>query len=171
MATHSYLQLQKQIEALQKQADSVRAEEVAGVIAKIKDAIGTYDLSPQDLFGNRAVAKKGRAGSKSKTKSGLGDKYADGNGGTWVGRGPRPLWLREALAAGHSLEEFAIDGQSPTDTDSASDRKPSRKSAAKKSKRPGFRDEAGNTWSGFGRQPAWLKDALAGGKSLDDLRA
>lgn len=168
MATHSYLQLQKQIEALQKQADSVRAEEIAGVISKIKDAIATYDLTPQDLFGNRAIARKGR-GAVGRTKSSLDAKYADGNGGTWVGRGPRPLWLREALAAGHSLEEFAIDGESSS---GASTRSTGRKSVAKKaSGRASYKDDAGNSWSGFGRQPAWLKDALASGKTLEDLQA
>jgi DNA-binding protein H-NS len=167
MATHSYLQLQKQIEALQKQADSVRAEEIAGVIAKIKDAISTYDLSPQDLFGARAMVRKGR-GVMGRTKSSLDAKYADGNGGTWVGRGPRPLWLREALAAGHSLEEFAIDGAAA----SGVARTAGRKSSAKKTaKRTGYKDDAGNSWSGFGRQPAWLKEALASGKTLEDLQA
>ena len=34
-----------------------------------------------------------------------------------------------------------------------------------------FKDEAGNTWSGRGRRPEWLKDALRSGKTLDDLRS
>jgi DNA-binding protein H-NS len=34
-----------------------------------------------------------------------------------------------------------------------------------------FRDDAGNTWSGRGRRPEWLKEALRSGKTLDDLRA
>ncbi|NLD54070.1 MAG: H-NS histone family protein [Burkholderiaceae bacterium] len=34
-----------------------------------------------------------------------------------------------------------------------------------------YRDEHGNTWSGRGRRPGWLKDALASGKTLDDLKA
>jgi DNA-binding protein H-NS len=34
-----------------------------------------------------------------------------------------------------------------------------------------YKDEAGNTWSGRGRRPEWLKAALQSGKSLDDLRA
>ncbi len=32
-----------------------------------------------------------------------------------------------------------------------------------------FRDAAGNTWSGRGLQPRWLKDALGAGKSLADF--
>jgi DNA-binding protein H-NS len=32
-----------------------------------------------------------------------------------------------------------------------------------------FRDQAGNTWSGRGKRPNWLKAALAEGKTLQDL--
>jgi DNA-binding protein H-NS len=34
-----------------------------------------------------------------------------------------------------------------------------------------YRDEHGNTWSGRGRRPGWLKEALESGKTLDDLRS
>jgi DNA-binding protein H-NS len=32
-------------------------------------------------------------------------------------------------------------------------------------------DDASQTWTGRGRQPKWISEALAGGKSLDDFRA
>jgi DNA-binding protein H-NS len=35
-------------------------------------------------------------------------KYRDGEGNTWVGRGPRPQWLRDALANGKTLADFAV---------------------------------------------------------------
>lgn len=34
-----------------------------------------------------------------------------------------------------------------------------------------YRDDAGNSWSGHGRRPRWFLDALAGGKSAQDLLA
>lgn len=34
-----------------------------------------------------------------------------------------------------------------------------------------FRDADGHTWSGHGRRPRWFVEALAGGKSADDLLA
>ena len=34
-----------------------------------------------------------------------------------------------------------------------------------------YRDDAGNSWSGFGRKPRWLVDAVAGGKPLNELLA
>lgn len=33
-----------------------------------------------------------------------------------------------------------------------------------------YRDSVGHTWSGNGRRPAWLIEALAQGASLDDFR-
>jgi DNA-binding protein H-NS len=35
-------------------------------------------------------------------------RFRDAQGNVWVGRGPRPKWLREALASGKTLEEFAV---------------------------------------------------------------
>ena len=32
-----------------------------------------------------------------------------------------------------------------------------------------YSDGAGNSWSGFGPKPGWLKDALAAGRTLEDL--
>lgn len=34
-----------------------------------------------------------------------------------------------------------------------------------------YKDDKGNAWSGYGRKPQWLNDAVAGGKTLDELRA
>jgi DNA-binding protein H-NS len=43
--------------------------------------------------------------------------------------------------------------------------------ALKKGKLPvKFRDQSGNTWTGRGSQPRWLKGALAEGRNLDEFR-
>ena len=34
---------------------------------------------------------------------------------------------------------------------------------------PKYRDAAGNTWSGRGFQPVWLRNALAGGAALESF--
>lgn len=53
--------------------------------------------------------------------------------------------------------------------------KPARKVAVKRAKgavssvKPKYRDEAGNTWSGRGRQPRWLAAAVAAGKKAEDF--
>src|SRR4051812_36948052 len=42
-------------------------------------------------------------------------------------------------------------------------------STGQKSTRPAFSDGQGNTWSGRGPRPAWLKPLLASGKTLEEL--
>lgn len=34
-----------------------------------------------------------------------------------------------------------------------------------------YKDDAGNSWSGFGPKPRWFTEALAGGKTPEDLKA
>jgi len=34
-----------------------------------------------------------------------------------------------------------------------------------------YRDDAGHSWSGHGRRPQWFLDAIAGGKTPEDLAA
>lgn len=50
-----------------------------------------------------------------------------------------------------------------------SQRKGNKKSAAKAAAVVKFRNDSGGTWGGIGKRPQWLRDALAGGKSLQDF--
>jgi DNA-binding protein H-NS len=169
----TYSQLQKQIAALQQKADAIRAKEVDGVIDRIKVAISHYELTPEQLFGGKASAKKTAAPTtkasvrKSDAKKVGRISYSDGGGNTWGGWGKRPNWLREALASGRRLEDFQVGASI-----GGAAKKATRKTAQKR--RPSsmlYSDGAGKSWTGRGPQPRWLKEAVAGGKSLEDLRA
>jgi DNA-binding protein H-NS len=159
--TQSYSQIQKKIETLQRQADKLKEKEVHGVVARIKVAIEHYGLSAEQLgLGSRSMAVKTRQPRKASSQSA---KYSDGLGGSWSGRGPRPHWLRDALNAGRKIEEFLTGAVSAVGR--------SKKSAGKK--RPSkvlYRDDAGHSWSGRGPRPGWLKDAVASGKTLEELK-
>ena len=102
--------LQAQIQKLQEEADATRASEVAEVIAKIKMAIAEYGITASDLgLPARPGIARGRSGrGVGRTKGVAEAKFRNAEGQIWGGRGPRPAWLRDALAAGHSLEEFAV---------------------------------------------------------------
>ena len=109
----TYADIQKQIEELSREAEKLKRKEVEEVVQRIKEAIAAYGLTASDLGlsgqrGRKAAAspkvRKPRAG---KVKS-AAVKFRDGAGNTWGGRGPRPQWLREALAAGKKLEDFAV---------------------------------------------------------------
>ena len=109
----SYAQVIEQIEALKSQAEKLRRKEIEGVVASIREAIATYSLTPADLgfsaagFGKRKTAGR-KPGPKAAAKRGTaGAKYRDSSGNMWGGRGPRPRWLREALAGGKTLQDFA----------------------------------------------------------------
>lgn len=168
--TQTYKQIQKQIEALQRQAEKLRNQEVEGVVGRIKVAITHYGLTAEQLgFGSGSVKGKlmvPRTGNASKAKrSSMSAKFSDGQGNEWLGRGPRPHWLRDALAAGKTLEEFATDA-APSEA-SARAAKP----AAKRKAKDSYKDQNGNAWSGMGPKPRWLKDALATGATLDQFVA
>jgi DNA-binding protein H-NS len=119
--TKTYAQIVKQIEVLKADAEKVRKKEVDGVVSRIREAISVYGLSAEDLgFGSQKVAKAApaekpaapvkRRGPKA-TKPAKAEsvvKFRNESGGTWGGRGKRPQWLRDALAAGKSLADFAV---------------------------------------------------------------
>jgi DNA-binding protein H-NS len=66
--------------------------------------------------------------------------------------------LHIARGAGLSVEEL-LAGKGP--------KEPKSGSREAKFRHP---DDASKQWSGRGRQPSWLKDWLAAGKSLDDTK-
>ncbi len=108
MTKHTYSDIVSQIESLKKEAEKLRVKEQGGVVARIKEAIAAYGLTQRDLFGRvgtKTVVKTKRAKAVSQATKAI--KFRDGEN-TWVGRGPRPQWLRDKIAAGHKTEEFAV---------------------------------------------------------------
>jgi DNA-binding protein H-NS len=157
----TYSQLMDEIQALQARADELKQSEVRGVIARIKEAIAAYGLSPADLFGSG----RRKAGASGPSRA---PRYADGKGNVWGGRGPRPRWLRDALASGKKLSDFETRNRSGVGLAAA----PKTRKAAPKKKRGGtvkYRDDAGHSWSGFGPKPGWFKQALAAGKTPESM--
>lgn len=117
----SYIDLMKQIEALKTEAEQLRKSEIDGVTARIREAISFYGLTAADLgLAGTAGRKKGAGAAKTspagktrklrKTgKLSQAAKYRDdATGGTWVGRGKRPQWLRDALDSGKSLDDYRV---------------------------------------------------------------
>ena len=68
--------------------------------------------------------------------------------------GKRRYWLRDSLAAGRTLEEFA------TGTVSSKPKNTKLKTSKKRKSKVVHRDQAGHTWSGMGPRPRWLNEAL-----------
>ena len=135
-----------QIEKLQKEAAAIRT----GVVARIRKEISDHGLSVEHLFGksggvpvgNSSTAKSATAKKsavKKKASKGVSKppKFGDGDGNFWGGMGKRPDWVRSALAAGRSLEEFLIGGKksSPAAKKTKAASKATAKSAPKVAKK------------------------------------
>lgn len=127
--------IRQQIAKLQQQERALLDKEIAGVVARIREAVAHCPLTPEQIFGPlsktiatppvsqlskaKKVERAERAGaakpvaprSKPATVSKgtkIAAKFEDKAGNSWSGRGSQPRWLRAALEAGASLEDFAV---------------------------------------------------------------
>ncbi|SNT70493.1 H-NS histone family protein [Psychrobacter sp. LV10R520-6] len=57
---------------------------------------------------NSTISEILAAGEKLEKKRSIKYRNTDNNEETWTGRGRKPTWLVEALAAGRNIEDFAI---------------------------------------------------------------
>lgn len=99
MASVSELLAQKA--AIEQQIAEAQRAERAGAVAKVRALMAEHGLTLADLSSKSATPK--RSGTK------VAPKYRDSTtGDTWSGRGLQPKWLRQALATGRKIEDFAI---------------------------------------------------------------
>nr|WP_315463768.1 H-NS histone family protein [uncultured Rhodoferax sp.] len=117
------IDIQSQIEKLQKQANEIKAKEFANTVQDILAKMQAFGITVKDLQGAKpAKGSKPRRGSKvsinSKTDRAskkavvaVAPKFRGPNGETWSGRGLTPKWLSALIAQGQSKETFAINAQ------------------------------------------------------------
>ena len=127
----TYSDIKAEIAKLEKQAQALRKSEVAGVIAKIKEAIAACALTAADLGLGLGAAKaarnsKVRSGEKTSTTIGVA-KYRDPTTGkTWTGRGKPPAWIAGVKNRdSYLIEEHAANaaGEAPPKRSANSTRK------------------------------------------------
>lgn len=103
----TYSELMAQAEALMRQAEEVRRQEIAGAINEIKEKIRQYQITPEDL-GFKLGGKPGKA---LKAASGKQIRYRGPNGETWTGGpGRKPQWVKDVLSQGGDIESYRIAG-------------------------------------------------------------
>jgi DNA-binding protein H-NS len=137
----------------------------------------------------RGPAKKSKsvkpAAGKATQPAASTPKYQDEAGNSWSGRGPKPGWVKAALASGLDITDLLAGAPAkPAAAPKVATAKVGKAKAApvkqskagpKKAAKPAsaikYKDGAGNAWSGRGPKPAWLRDALATGKTLEDMLA
>ena len=114
------IEIQGQIEKLQKQAQDIRSKEFANTVQDILAKMQAFGITIKDLqmakLGKLAKGRRGKSKtatakmSKPAKKAGIAvaAKYRGPSGESWSGRGLTPRWLAGLLAQGRTKEEFAI---------------------------------------------------------------
>ena len=114
------IDLQSQIEKLQKQADEIKAKEFDKTVQEILAKMQAFGITAKDLGATKRKGSKGKTKAPGKTpaaskrassgakKAPVAAKFRGPNGETWSGRGLMPRWLSALVAQGQSKETFAI---------------------------------------------------------------
>jgi len=106
------IDIQSQIEKLQKQAETLKAKEFKNTIADIRAKMKAYGITIHDLelkTGKKTKTNKTKKIRQSKTAGvPVAAKFKGPKGETWSGRGLAPKWLAALMAQGRKKEEFLI---------------------------------------------------------------
>lgn len=118
------IDIQSQIEKLQKQANEIKSKDFTATVKEIHAKMHAFGITLKDLqlrkSGKLARTFKGKDGAlkaaripkapKAARKSGtvVAAKFRGPNGESWSGRGLTPKWLSALVAQGHSKESFAV---------------------------------------------------------------
>lgn len=116
------IDIQFQIQKLQKQADEIKSKEFDKTVQDILAKMQAFGISVKDLQSVAHAPRKGRgrpvvagkvkaaATKKKSMTSPVAAKFRGPNGETWSGRGLTPRWLTALLTPGQTKEAFAIKG-------------------------------------------------------------
>lgn len=120
----SLIDIQSQIQKLQKQASEIKAREFDSTVRDILSKMDAFGITVKDLQAVGVSKRKGRgrptrsatseaksvAKGQKKKVSGtpVAPKFRGPNGEVWSGRGLTPRWLATLISQGQAKESFAI---------------------------------------------------------------
>ena len=116
------IDIQGQIEKLQRQASEIRTREFDQTVQEIVAKMQAFGITTRDLDLGKRRGAKGQAKGKAKAavpgkRAATGvkkvsqpvpAKFRGPQGETWSGRGLMPRWLSALVAEGQPKENFAI---------------------------------------------------------------
>lgn len=113
------IELQSQIEKLQKQATEIKHKEFDKTVQEILAKMQAFGITTKDLQSKAGKARTGKGKSKAtakrpatpgKKKTGgvVAAKYRGPNGETWSGRGLMPRWLSALVAQGKTKDDYLV---------------------------------------------------------------
>ncbi|MFT3819850.1 MAG: H-NS histone family protein [Rubrivivax sp.] len=78
------------------------------MVVRVKGLVARYGITAADLglATSAGTRQKGRAARTTRPSAGGAVKYRDESGHTWSGRGRRPQWFVDALAAGRTAADL-----------------------------------------------------------------
>ena len=109
--------IQSQIEKLQKQASQIKAKEFHKTVLEIREKMHAFGITAKDLqvakdikATKQPVAIKNRvktAGAKPQGAP-VAAKYRGPDGQMWTGRGMMPRWMKALVEQGRARDDFLI---------------------------------------------------------------
>ena len=112
------MDIQGQIEKLQKQANEIKARDFDNTVQEIVAKMQAFGITVKDLAPGKRRGAKGKTkvvvpgkrigGAVKKIANPVAAKFRGPEGQTWSGRGLMPRWLSALVAQGQTKEEFAI---------------------------------------------------------------
>ena len=114
---NNLIEIQVQIEKLQKQAKEIRTKEFDRTVYEIVAQMRAFGITAKDLQSalgksestRRAQPAKSRPAKSAKSVARtVAPKYRGPNDETWTGRGLMPRWLSALVVQGRTKDEFAI---------------------------------------------------------------
>ena len=127
------IEIQSQIEKLQKQANEIKTREFDKTVKDILAKMSAFGIALKDLQPDKAarLGRFGKSGAGRPRRADNGDamvgrpatakaknknagkavaaKYRGPNGEVWSGRGLMPRWLAALVAQGQTRDEFLIE--------------------------------------------------------------
>lgn len=107
--------IQLQIEKLQKQATQIKAKEFHKTVVEIREKMAAFGITLKDIKSPTKATikttlsrKAGKLPSKKIASALVAAKYRGPEGQSWSGRGLTPRWLKALLDSGQTKEEFLI---------------------------------------------------------------
>ena len=102
MSSTKLSELKSKIAELQKEADDIVKNERLAIIKEIKDKIDNYNITVEEL------QRKGKSAKSASIKSPSVIKYKKSENEYWVGRGPKPGWVKDVEKNGESIEQYRV---------------------------------------------------------------
>ena len=139
---NNLVEIQGQIDKLQKQADEIRIKEFDKTVQDILARMSAFGITLKDLQGPKSGSKSGRSGGK---RSSAGKRLAGGSAGG---------------SAGNRASSTALSAKARAKGPSA------RAGIAVAAK---FRGPNGESWTGRGLMPRWLTALVAQGRQKEEF--